>query len=116
MPIKPAGRRIHSIQFQRLAASEDALGGTDGSNWTDLFSSRRPAAIYFGTGAERREAAAEKATLVATFNVLADSCTRTVTAADRIEYGGSTWDITSVTPIGGVVPTELDFTATASKG
>ena len=115
MPIRPAGRRIHSIRFQRLSANEDALGGTDTSVWSNLFDSSRPAAVYYGTGSERRQAAAESAAQIATFNVLADSETRTVTTGDRIEFNGLGWDITGIAPIGGPVPFEIDFTATAKR-
>lgn len=115
MPIKPAGRRIHSIRFQRLSSSEDALGGTDTSAWSNLFDNPRPAAVYYGSGGERRQAAVESAAQTATFNVLADSETRTVTTGDRIEFNGTPWDITSIAPIGGPVPFEIDFTATTKR-
>lgn len=116
MAIKPAARRIHRIEFQRLASAEDALGGTDGAAWANLFDQPRPAAVFYGTGAERRAAAVESATQAATFNVLADSETRTVRTKDRIIFDGAAWDITAVSPIGGPVPFEIDFTATAKRG
>lgn len=115
MGLRPAGRRHHSITFQRLSATEDALGGTDGSAWSNMFASARPAAVFYGTGAERRAAAAEQAAQAATFNVLADSETRTVNVKDRVIFNGAAWDITAVTPIGGPVAAEIDFTATTKR-
>lgn len=116
MAIKPAGRRNNKITFQRQTLNEDVLGGTEAGAWANLFALPRMSAVFYGTGSERRAAAAEQSAQVATFNVLADSETRTVTTKDRIVFNGANWDITAVTPIGGPLPYEIDFTAMAARG
>ena len=110
----PAGQRNAAVQFQRNAAGRSALGGKAAENWQDLGAARL-AKVLYGSGAERRAAAGEQAVQAATFRLLADSVTGTVTVRDRISFDGLHWDITSVAPIGGPAPREYEFTATASR-
>ncbi|EQA96845.1 head-tail adaptor protein [Sphingobium baderi] len=66
--------------------------------WTEYC--REYAAVYYGNGTEQREAAQTQASQVASFEVLANSKTRTISVTDRISFGGGLWDIRSVAPIG----------------
>src|SRR3546814_7048096 len=64
--------------------------------WTDYCTEW--AAVNFGTGQERREAAQESASVSATFHVLRNSKTAALTVQDRISFEGAVWDITSAVP------------------
>lgn len=93
-----AGQRDQLILIQRKTTTEDDYGG-EVEAWTDHaqeFAEYKP-----GTGAERRQAAQESASLVATFRVLDNPKTRAVTpGAHRISYDGAFWDITSAVRLG----------------
>lgn len=114
-----AAKRDQRVVFQRLTRARSALGVRDEQSWSDLGS--RFAWVRFGSGAERRAAAGsagndvESGVKTATFRVLADTLTRTVTVQDRIVHGGLAYDIADITPIG-QRPTEIEFTGTASRG
>lgn len=108
----PAGKRDKRITFQRATVTRSALGGDSAPSWNTLC--ERWARVTYGTGAERRNAATEQSVQPATFRVLADSATRAVVATDRISFDGLAWDITGIAPIG--APSEIEFTATASRG
>lgn len=112
MPQTPAGQRDKLVVFQRDAAGRTAMGGIAAGNWQALGS--RFAKVLYGSGAERRGAAGEAASQAATFRVLADAVTSTVTVRDRIAFLGRTWDITSAVPIGGPSGAEIEFTAVAN--
>ena len=116
MATTPAGRRNKRITFQRAIVARSTLGGTSArpTDWEDVPSSSRWAQISWGSGAERRAAAAEEAVQTATFRVLSDSLTRTITEEHRIVHGALTFDVTGAVPIG--VNDEIEFTGTASKG
>lgn len=58
------------------------------------------AAVYFGNGAEQRQAAQTEGTQAATFEVLANAKTRAITIGDRVNFDGGAWDIRSTAPIG----------------
>jgi hypothetical protein len=76
----------------------------------------RLAKVLYGTGAERRAASVEGAVQTATFRVMADSLTRTVAITDRISFDGLVWDIGAISPVGGPVAYEIEFTGVASRG
>jgi head-tail adaptor len=109
----PAGEFNQTLVFQRNIAGRSALGGKAAANWESIGS--RKAKVLYGTGAERRGAAGEQAVQPATFRTRADSLTRTVKVTDRIAFLGQYWDITSVVPIGGPAPSEIEFTAIADR-
>ena len=113
MPQTPAGERNKLITFQRNIAGRSPLGGTAAAIWESLGS--RMAKVLWGSGAERRGAAGEQAGQPATFRVLADTITTTITVRDRIAYLGAYWDVTSAVPIGGPSGAEFEFTAVASR-
>lgn len=103
------GERDKRIEFQRRTVVENALGGEDEVSWPPI--EKAWAKVLFGTGAERREAAVERSSQAATFDVAASSKRRTVTAGDRILFMGRGWDITSIALIG---RDRIDFTAVAA--
>lgn len=109
-----AGQRKTSITFERKAVVQDGVG-EEIETWGPL--GARLARVYWGKGEERRQAAAEQGSQTASFVVLADSLTRTITVVDRIALDGSTWDITAITPIdsnGLVAAGEIEFVASRS--
>ena len=114
MAMTPAGQRNKAIVFQRNAAGRSALGGKAAPSWQALGASRL-AKVLYGSGAERRAAAGEQAVQAATFRMLADSLTRSVTVMDRIAFDGLAWDITNIAPIGGPSATEIEFTAMTAR-
>jgi SPP1 family predicted phage head-tail adaptor len=93
-----AGQRDQLILIQHKTATEDDYG-SEVEAWTDHaqeFAEYKP-----GTGAERRQAAQESASLAATFRVLDNPKTRAVTPGEyRISYDGAFWDITSAVRLG----------------
>jgi SPP1 family predicted phage head-tail adaptor len=91
-----AGQRDRKIVFERNAPAFDGYGG-EVENWSTLETAW--ADVRYGTGQERREAAKESASVTATFQVLATSGTRSLTAVDRINFNGI-WDIVSAVPNG----------------
>lgn len=109
-----AGRRTARIEFVRPTVARGALGTKAPTGTSSLGFER--ASVFWGAGAERREAGVEQASQAATFNVLANTKTRGVLATDRIVAHGLTWDITSIARIDTVNPAEIEFTATASRG
>lgn len=113
MPMTPAGQRNTAVIFQRNGAGRTPMGGAAAPSWTTL--GTRLGKVLYGTGAERRGAAGEQAVQAATFRVLADALTKTITQKDRIVLDGLAWDITSIAPIGAPAPREIEFTAMASR-
>ena len=93
-----AGARHQKITLQRFTATTDDYGGETQKTYADL--SVEWAEVVFGTGRERRAAVQEGGIQAATFNMLNNSITRSLTLRDRISYLGSFWDIQSVNPIG----------------
>ncbi len=108
-----AGKRQWRIVFQRATAATSALGVETETPWTDIEPAM--AAVMWGSGAERREAAAENASQAATFRVVSTAALRGVTVRDRILYEGVGWDITGIAPVGDL-HREIEFTAMRSRG
>lgn len=97
-----AGERNHKIKIERNnadggTAAENTFGEAV-DNWT-LFATEW-AGMIWGKGIERRQAGRENASAPATFFVLTNSKTRTVTPADRLRYDSAIWDISSAVPRG----------------
>lgn len=107
------GRRNQRITFQRAAVSRDALGVEVPGEWVNLTS--RWAQVFYGSGHERRNAGVEQAAQSATFNVLSDSVTRTITTKDQISHAGLLWEVTGIAQAG-LRQEEIEFTAVASRG
>lgn len=102
-----AGRRNRLITIERAGPEIDD-GYTRQPGAYVLFA-RAWAEVLFGTGEERRQAAQENASQVATFKVLANPMTKQVSPSDRIQAFGVAWDITSAIPVGNA---EIHITAT----
>lgn len=111
--MRGAGQRDQLVTFQRATISRDALGVETMGDWAALGS--RWAQVFFGSGAERRNAGVEQATQAATFVVLADSVTMTITTQDRISHLGLSWDVTGIAQAG-ERRGQIEFTAVASRG
>ena len=91
-----AGARENRITIERFTSTRNAYNEVIES-WAPYC--KAYAAIYYGTGAEQRQAAQEGASLPASFEVLANSKTREISVTDRISFNGL-WDIRSVAPMG----------------
>ncbi|MFN6934938.1 MAG: head-tail adaptor protein [Tsuneonella sp.] len=105
-----AGRRDTLLTLQRYTVTQDDYG-EEQPTWADI--GTEWAAIYWGRGDERRQAAMEQGTQAATFNMLSNTLTRSLTLRDRISGEAGTFDIVGVapdTPKRG----EIEFTATRS--
>lgn len=90
-----AGRRDTLITFEGGAPTIDDYGG-ETLGWTTL--GQEWAAVFYGKGDERRQAAVEQGQQAATFQVLANPVTRAVVIKNRIVAGADTWDITGIAP------------------
>lgn len=101
-----AGERTTLITFHRFGTSENDYGEPVKSD-TPTVLGRALAKVFYGRGDERRRAAAEGATIAATFAVPATTTTRSITTEDQIFFGGP-WDIEGIVPRG---MHEIEFTA-----
>lgn len=104
-----AGRRNRLISVERATVTTDDYGG-EVQTWGDYAIAL--AEVLFGTGQERRQAAQEGGTQVATFIVVWSPELAATKLIDRIQGMGAAWNITSVVPIG--LGKEIHFTATRS--
>lgn len=98
-------KRDTRIEIQRAFVSLDALGG-EIKTWTTI--ARPWAALHYGRGEERRQAAAEQGQQTVTASILASPLTRTIGITDRVLVGGETWDIVGTSPIS---RRDIDLTA-----
>lgn len=103
----PRSRRFNKVEFRRKGATTENAAGEPVAGASTLIAPAW-AAIFYGKGAERREAAIEGASQAATFNVDTNAALRGVTVADFVRFGGSDWDITSIIPVD---RSALEFTA-----
>ena len=103
MPL-PAGKRDQLIGFERATVVADEYG-SEVPTWAEI--AQRWAAVNYGRGDERREAAREGGVQPATFIVLADELTRTLLPTDRISFSG-VWNIAGIVPRGRA---EIEFSA-----
>lgn len=90
-----AGPRTVLASFERATAVQDDYG-EEVETWTAQF--EEWAAIFWGRGDERRQAAAEKGSQAATFQVLSNEQTRAVSIKDRITCEHGTFDIVGIAP------------------
>lgn len=91
-----AGRRDHLVTFERLSITEDEYGAPLPGGWA-MFA-QEWAAIFWGAGSERRQAAMEQGSQAATFQVPSNETTRGLTIKDRITCEAGTFDITGIAP------------------
>lgn len=92
-----AGKRDHIITIERATAGQDAHG-EEVSTWA-VFTTEW-AAVFWGRGSERRQAAMEQGQQPATFQVLANLDTLAVTLRDRVNLDGAIFDIAGIAPVG----------------
>ena len=104
-----AGNRDRQIQFLRSVVSTEAGSGVENESFVP--GARAWAKVLFGTGSERREAAAAGGVQTATFRCLSNSALRAVTRRDRILFEGAEWGISAISQVGSQGH-ELEFTAT----
>lgn len=90
-----AGRRDQYITIEHATASTDGYGG-ETLTWATL--ANEWAAVFYGRGDERRQAALEQGSQAVTFQCLSNTLTRAVILKDRISFGGSYYDIVGIAP------------------
>lgn len=89
------GRRDQLVTLERATSSQDAYGeetpawSTIGQEW---------AAVWYGKGDERRQAAMEQGSQPATFGFLSNPVTTGLRITDRIQHAGAAWDIEGIAP------------------
>lgn len=89
-----AGRRDQLVTLERFTATQDGYG-EEVQTWAEL--GQEWAAVFYGLGSERRQAAAEQGQQAATFQFLDNDITRGLSVKDRIDHGGQ-WDIQGISP------------------
>lgn len=87
-----SGRRDQLVSLERATVTQDEYG-EEVPSWTTL--GQEWAAVFYGRGDERRQAAMEQGSQAATFQMLSNEITRALTLKDRIQFGG-VWDIEGV--------------------
>lgn len=90
-----AGKRDQLVTIQRGTPSTDDYGG-ETITWATL--ATEWAAVFYGRGDERRQAAVERGQQAAVFQVLSNTDTRSVNLEDRISHDGSYWNIIGIAP------------------
>lgn len=90
-----AGRRDQLVSLDRSTTTTDEYN-EEVPAWAEF--AQEWAAIYYGRGDERRQAAMEQGSQAATFNVLSNERTRSLVLTDRLTVGGVVWDIRSLAP------------------
>lgn len=104
-----ASRRDKLVSIQRADVVTDAFG-EEVQTWREL--GAEWAAIRFGRGEERRQAAQTQATQSVTFIVLDNGLTRGLTAKDRIVWNNAIWDLAG--PGQPLTRGEIEITGTAA--
>ncbi|WP_288413841.1 head-tail adaptor protein [uncultured Novosphingobium sp.] len=107
--MRPIATRDKLIELQRASVTQDDHN-EDVSSWEPI--GKEYAAVLFGRGEERRQAAQMQASQSVTFQVLNNAVTRSLTARDRIFWNGIAWDIAA--PGVPVRRGELEITATGA--
>jgi head-tail adaptor len=103
-----AGNRSELVTLQRATATQDGYG-EEVPTWAEL--GTEWAAVFYGRGDERRQAALEQGSQAVTFQMLANDLTRSVTLKDRLLHDGSTFDVVGIAPMDRAT---IEFTATRS--
>lgn len=103
-----SGRRDSLIELQRATTVQDDYG-EEVSTWAGV--GTEWAAVFYGRGDERRQAAMEQGSQAATFQLLTNATTRALTLRDRIVLDGVNWDIVGIAPM---ERAHIEVTATRS--
>jgi head-tail adaptor len=106
--MKQAGERPHYVVIQRATVTQDDYG-TEIATWHDLATGY--AAIRYGTGQERREAAQESAAVAATFEFDWNPTIAAVRTTDRLYCFDTVWDVASAVTIGANFEVHITTTA-----
>ena len=89
-----AGRRDQLVTLERFTSTQNSYG-EEVETWAAI--GQEYAAVYYGKGSERRQAAMEQGSQPANFQFLSNAQTRGLTLKDRIEHNG-VWDIVGISP------------------
>lgn len=90
------GERSQLVRIQRAVTAADDYGG-ESKTWHDLGTAW--AAVRYGTGQERREAAQENASQAATFDFDYSPQTAGIRPTDRLYCFDTVWDVASAVVI-----------------
>lgn len=90
-----AGRRDKLVTIQRATAAQ-AASGQEVDAWTAI--GQEWAAVFYGRGDERRQAASEHGTQSATFGMLLNPITSGLKVKDRIVHAAANWDVVGIAP------------------
>lgn len=90
------GERDRLITVERNSGTSENAFGEVTESWTTY--STFWALVNYGKGVERRQSAADASEQPVTFHIEEGTTANAITTADRIQYGGSTYDIESVAP------------------
>ena len=91
-----AGRRDQLVILQRYTTTQDEYG-EEVQTWAGL--GTEWAAVFYGRGDERRQAAMEQGSQAATFRFLSNTQTRALSIRDRIVVDTVIWDILGIAPM-----------------
>lgn len=87
-----AGKRDTLIAFEHATTAQNE-SGEEVETWASV--GQEWAAVFWGRGDERRQAAMEQGAQPATFQVPDNDVTRAVVVKDRISFNGA-WDIVGI--------------------
>lgn len=90
-----AGRRDQLVTLERASTVQDEYG-EEQETWAPI--GKEWVAVFYGRGSERRQAAMEQGQQPATFQLLSNPITRSLTLTDRIGHAGAAWDIEGIAP------------------
>lgn len=91
-----SGPRDDLITIERNTGTSENAFGEPQEGWVSFVDAW--AQVIYGAGSERRESAVEGAEQTATFRILADTDTLSITAKDRVSFNGI-WDIHTAVPL-----------------
>lgn len=91
-----AGRRNVLATFSRPGGALDDYGHPSGAA---IPLGTAWAAVFYGSGQERRAAAGAEGAQAATFEVPANATTRALNVRDQIEAAGFVWNISAIVPL-----------------
>ncbi|MBB3034051.1 head-tail adaptor protein [Alteriqipengyuania lutimaris] len=89
------GRRDKLVTLERATMAQNDYG-EEVPTWSAI--GQEWAAVFYGRGDERRQAAMEQGSQPATFGMLANPITLGLKVTDRIQHAGTVWDIEGMAP------------------
>lgn len=85
-----AGRRDQLVDLQTYTVTQDGAGEEE-KTWSMV--AQEWAAVFYGRGDERRQAAMQQSSQTATFQMLRNAVTDALLPQDRIVHANANWDI-----------------------